>query len=67
MVGPIARTVADLATILDVIAQPDLKDKKTLRVPRFKSYKSYLNENGLRNKKIGIVRKVGNVDKILFI
>jgi len=62
VVGPIARTVADLATILDVIAQPDLKDKKTLRVPRFKSYKSYLNENGLRNKKIGIVRKVGNID-----
>lgn len=60
--GPMTRTVADLAKILDVIAQPDPQDAKTQAVPRPKTYTAYLNENGLHDKRIGIVRHVGSVD-----
>lgn len=60
--GPLTRTTKDLAIVLDVIAQPDSGDKKTLNIPRIKSYAAFLNENGLQNKRIGIVHHVGNID-----
>lgn len=60
--GPLARTVEDLTVVLDVIAQPDPSDKKTLNIPRPKTYMVYLNENGLQGKRIGIIRKVGQLD-----
>lgn len=60
--GPIARTVTDLASILDIIAVPDTFDKKTLTTVRPQSYLSYLNKNGLHDKRIGIVHWVGDVD-----
>lgn len=60
--GPITRTIKDLAVVLDVIAKPDPLDEKTLKVPRIKSYTAYLNENGLKNKRIGIVHRINNID-----
>lgn len=60
--GPLTRTVEDLTIVLDVIAQPDLQDKKTLNVPRLKTYTSFLQKNGLQQKRIGIVRHVGKID-----
>lgn len=60
--GPIARTTKDLAIILDVISKPDPQDKNSLIAPRIKSYMNYLNKNGLKNKRIGIVHKVNNRD-----
>jgi aspartyl-tRNA(Asn)/glutamyl-tRNA(Gln) amidotransferase subunit A len=58
-VGPMTRTVKDMALLLDVIAQPDPNDPKTQTIPRIKSYTAFLNENGLKGKRIGIVRLVG--------
>ncbi|AUH72993.2 amidase family protein [Legionella sainthelensi] len=58
--GPLARTVQDLATVLDVIAKANPTDMKTVNVPRDKTYAAYLNEDGLIGKRIGIVHKVGN-------
>ena len=60
--GPLARTVEDLAIVLDVIAQPDPRDKKTINIPRPKTYTAYLNQNGLRGKRIGIIRKISKLD-----
>lgn len=58
--GPLARTVQDLANVLDVIAKANPADMKTVNIPREKTYAVYLNEDGLIGKRIGIVRKVGN-------
>ncbi|KTD60111.1 amidase [Legionella sainthelensi] len=58
--GPLARTVQDLATVLDVIAKANPTDMKTVNVPRENTYAAYLNEDGLIGKRIGIVHKVGN-------
>lgn len=60
--GPMTRSVADLAQVLDVIAQPDVQDEKTKNMLRPKTYTAFLNENGLQKKRIGIVRHVGVVD-----
>ncbi|QLZ70479.1 amidase [Legionella sp. PC1000] len=60
--GPIARTTQDLAILLDVIAQPDLQDHKTLNIPRVKTYSTFLKSNGLKNKKIGIVHNVNGIN-----
>jgi len=60
--GPLARNVEDLARMLDVIAKEDQHDKKTLNIPRVLTYTAYLNKNGLKSKRIGIVRSVGNIN-----
>jgi len=60
--GPLARTVEDLAILLDVIAKTDPADKKTLNIPRVKTYTAYLKSNGLQGKRIGIVHQVGEVN-----
>ena len=60
--GPIAKNVQELAIMLDVIAKIDIQDPKTHKQLRPKTYKSYLNKNGLNSKRIGIVRKVGTYD-----
>ncbi len=56
--GPIGRDVHDLAVLLDVIAKADPQDPKTQGVPRVISYLSYLQAEGLRGKRIGIVTVV---------
>lgn len=60
--GPIARTVRDLALVLDVIAEADPSDNKTLNISRPQTYMSYLNKSGLQTKRIGIVHHVGKID-----
>lgn len=60
--GPMTRTVEDLAKVLDVIAQPDTADKKTLQIFRPSSYISSLDVNALKNKRIGVIVKLNNLD-----
>lgn len=61
--GPITRNVEDLAIVLDTLAKADHADKKTLNIPRVKtSYTTFLNKNGLQNKRIGILHRVGKAD-----
>lgn len=56
--GPITRTVRDNARLLDVIAGYDPKDPVTAasdrRLPR--SYTDFLREDGLKGKRIGVLR-----------
>ncbi|TAJ78434.1 amidase [bacterium] len=57
--GPMARTVRDLATLLDVMVGYDPEDPLTSRgvghVPD--SYKKFLDKNGLKGARIGILRE----------
>ncbi|PIN24858.1 Amidase [Handroanthus impetiginosus] len=58
-VGPICRTVSDAVYVLDVIAGFDLRDEATTEGSKFipeGGYKQFLNENGLKGKRLGIVR-----------
>jgi Asp-tRNA(Asn)/Glu-tRNA(Gln) amidotransferase A subunit family amidase len=65
--GPICRTVADAALVLDVIAGYDPKDELTVfsvgRTPA-KPYQSYAHEKSLKGVRIGVVREY--MDKSLF-
>lgn len=55
--GPMARTVADAARILEVIAGVDTKDAATLATqPIFPKYTSLLSTGGLSGARIGVVR-----------
>jgi Asp-tRNA(Asn)/Glu-tRNA(Gln) amidotransferase A subunit family amidase len=62
-VGPICRTVADAARILDVIAGYDPKDELTAfnigRTPK-QPYASFANEKSLQGLRIGVVREYMN-------
>lgn len=60
--GPMARSTKDIAVILDAIAKADPHDPKTLNIPREPTYTAFLNEDGLMNKRIGIVRHVNNIN-----
>lgn len=60
--GPFARTVKDLTQTLNVIAKEDPNDEKTLNLHRVSTYTVYLKKDGLKNKRIGIVRKVGELN-----
>ncbi len=57
--GPITRTVADAATLLDVLAGYDPNDPVTAysvgRIPE--SYRSLLEEDGLDGARIGVIRQ----------
>jgi Asp-tRNA(Asn)/Glu-tRNA(Gln) amidotransferase A subunit family amidase len=57
--GPMARTVKDLAALLDVMVGYDSEDPVTARgvghIPD--SYKQFLDTNGLRGARIGILRE----------
>jgi amidase len=65
-IGPITRTVEDTARMLDVMAGYDPEDPITAagiaHVP--KSYTQYLDLNGLRGKRIGILREFFGRDTI---
>lgn len=60
--GPMARTVADAVAVLDAIAGPDPADPVTAgsreRMPR--RYADFLRPDGLRGKRIGVVRQLSN-------
>jgi Asp-tRNA(Asn)/Glu-tRNA(Gln) amidotransferase A subunit family amidase len=62
-VGPICRTVADSARILDVIAGYDPKDELTAfnigRMPK-QPYVSFTNEKSLQGIRVGVVREYMN-------
>jgi Asp-tRNA(Asn)/Glu-tRNA(Gln) amidotransferase A subunit family amidase len=59
-VGPMARTVADLARLLDVIVGYDPEDPLTALGVNVKHgrYTSHLDRNGLKGARIGILRDV---------
>lgn len=60
MVGPITKSVADAAIVLDAIVGYDPADPSTARGVNYipKSYTKCLNANGLQNARIGILRSV---------
>ncbi len=68
--GPIARNVADAAALLSVIAGSDAKDPATIDSNKHATdYTRFLDPNGLRGKRIGVVRQLGgaepNADRVL--
>ncbi|KAG8644027.1 probable amidase At4g34880 [Manihot esculenta] len=59
-VGPMCRTVRDAVYILDAIVGVDYDDNATKAAAQFippNRYKQFLNPNGLKGKRLGIVRK----------
>lgn len=60
--GPITRTVADLATVLSVIAVTDNQDTNTLQAPRTGSYIPFLNKDALKGKRIGVVMSADGIN-----
>jgi Asp-tRNA(Asn)/Glu-tRNA(Gln) amidotransferase A subunit family amidase len=58
--GPMARSVTDMAILLDVIAGPDPEDAATARsqghIP--KSYLPFLKKDGLKGVRLGVLRQV---------
>lgn len=60
--GPMARTVADAAALLDVIAGSDPRDAATTGAARAKDYREYLQRDGLVGKRIGVMRNFFGFD-----
>ena len=56
--GPLCRTVADTAAVLEVVAGADLRDDVTARAYGKKpvAYQSYANKTSLAGKRLGVVR-----------
>ncbi len=71
--GPMARTVADAATMLGIMVGVDITDSKTLasQGKYRQDYTQYLDKNGLKGKRIGLYRspmgKLPRVDSLMFI
>lgn len=68
--GPMARNVADAATLLSIIAGSDPYDPATVDADRHATdYTRFLDPNGLKGKRIGVVRQLAgaepNADRIL--
>ncbi len=69
--GPMCRTVRDAAILLGAIAGGDVDDKATLASDGkfFKDYTQFLNADGLKGAKIGVLRKAFGfnpaVDKLM--
>jgi len=56
--GPMARSVADAAALLSVIAGSDPRDTATAEADRHATdYTKFLDANGLKGKRIGVVRE----------
>jgi amidase len=60
--GPMARTVADAAALLQVMAGPDPRDAATTRQRLAKDYREYLQVDALQGKRIGVMRNFFGVD-----
>lgn len=55
--GPMARTVADAAALLSVMAGSDARDAASVLADQKKTdYTQFLDRNGLKGKRIGVVR-----------
>ena len=68
--GPMARNVADAATLLTAIAGSDPRDPATAEADRHATdYRRFLDPNGLKGKRIGVVRQLAgaepNADRVL--
>jgi amidase len=68
--GPMARSVADAAAMLTVIAGSDPRDPATAEADAHKTdYTQYLDPDGLKGKRIGVVRQFAgaepNADRML--
>jgi amidase len=55
--GPIARTVADAAALLGAMAAPDPADEPTTAHDRPDDYTRFLDPDGLKGARLGIVRR----------
>jgi amidase len=61
--GPMARSVADAAALLTVIAGSDARDPATVDADRHATdYTRFLDPSGLRGKRIGVVRQLAGAD-----
>jgi amidase len=60
--GPMARTVADAAALLQVLAGPDPRDAATTRQKPAPDYREYLQTDGLQGKRIGVMRNFFGFD-----
>ncbi|KAF1006477.1 MAG: Glutamyl-tRNA(Gln) amidotransferase subunit A [Luteibacter sp.] len=61
--GPIARDVTDAAIVLGVIAGSDPRDPATAEADRHVTdYTRHLDPNGLRGKRIGVVRQLAGIE-----
>ncbi|MGC1305840.1 MAG: amidase family protein [Phormidesmis sp.] len=60
VIGPMGRTVADVATLLEAIAVDDANDPMTARsaMHAIGSYQPALKQNGLQGMRLGIVRSL---------
>jgi amidase len=68
--GPMARSVADAAALLSVIAGSDPRDPATMDAGQHATdYTRFLDPAGLKGKRIGVVRQLGgaepNADRVL--
>lgn len=68
--GPMARTVADAATLLTVMAGSDPRDPATAEADRHATdYRKFLDPEGLKGKRIGVLRQYTgaepNADRVL--
>lgn len=68
--GPMARSVADAAALLGVIAGSDPRDPATAEADQHATdYRRFLDPDGLRGKRIGVVRQMAgaepNADRVL--
>ncbi|KAL9328846.1 hypothetical protein ACSQ67_003849 [Phaseolus vulgaris] len=58
-VGPICRTVADAALVLETIVGIDTNDKATIKASKYipkGGYAKFLRKDGLRGKRLGVLR-----------
>ncbi|NID03656.1 amidase [Luteibacter jiangsuensis] len=61
--GPMARSVADAAAVLSAIAGPDARDPATAEAGKHATdYTKFLDPNGLRGKRIGVVRQLAGIE-----
>jgi amidase len=61
--GPMARSVADAATVLSAIAGSDPRDPATKDADKHATdYTKFLDPNALRGKRIGVVRALGGIE-----
>lgn len=68
--GPMARNVRDAAALLSIIAGSDPRDPATADADQHATdYTRFLDPNGLKGKRIGVVRQLGgaepNADRVL--
>jgi len=55
--GPMTRTVADAAYLLTAMVSQDAQDPATQTQPKVRvQYENYLNKDGLKGKRIGVIR-----------